>query len=81
MRWFNLIQVRVNLQQFNATTGKSDFSVTGVLENFYGFMFKNQELKGNFNMNSNQLAVADFMTTGETTKTPNNKAKPKKRKP
>ena len=53
----------VNLQQFNAKTGKSDISVNGVLENFYGFVFKNQELKGNFNLNSNQLAVNDFMTT------------------
>ena len=53
----------VNLQQFNAKTGKSDIAVNGVLENFYGFVFKNQELKGNFNLNSNQLAVADFMTT------------------
>ena len=60
---------QVNLKQFNATTGKSDLSVTGVLENFYGFMFKNQELKGNFNMTSNQIAVSDFMTAGETTKT------------
>jgi hypothetical protein len=53
----------VNLKQFNATTGKTDLAVTGVLENFYGFIFKNQELKGNFNLNSNQLAVSDFMTT------------------
>lgn len=53
----------VNLQQFNAKTGKSDIAVNGVLENFYGFVFKNQELKGNFNLNSNQLAVSDFMTT------------------
>lgn len=53
----------VNLQQFNAKTGKSDIAVNGVLENFYGFVFKNQELKGNFNLNSNQLAVNDFMTT------------------
>jgi hypothetical protein len=59
---------QVNLKQFNATTGKSDLSVTGILENFYGFMFKNQELKGNFNMTSNQLAVSDFMTTGEPAK-------------
>ena len=59
---------QVHLKQFNATTGKSDLSVTGVLENFYGFMFKNQELKGNFNMTSNQLAVSDFMTTGEPSK-------------
>ncbi|WP_264519713.1 AsmA family protein [Flavobacterium sp. N1994] len=54
---------RVNLKQFNATTGKTDLAVNGVLENFYGFAFKNQELKGNFNLNSNQLAVNDFMTT------------------
>ncbi|MFV5688647.1 AsmA-like C-terminal region-containing protein [Flavobacterium sp. ZT3R25] len=60
---------QVNLKELNATTGKSDISVTGVLENFYGFIFKNQELKGNFNMNSKQLAVDDFMTTGEKTKT------------
>jgi len=56
---------QVHLKQFDATTGKSDISVTGVLENFYGFIFKNQELKGNFDMNSKQLAVDDFMTTGE----------------
>ncbi len=60
---------QVNLKQFNATTGKSDISVTGVLENFYGFMFRNQELKGNFNLNSNLLAVDDFMTTTTTTAT------------
>ncbi|MBF2709573.1 AsmA-like C-terminal region-containing protein [Flavobacterium soyangense] len=64
----------INLKQFNATTGISDISVTGVLENFYGFIFKNQELKGNFNMNSKQLAVADFMTTGKETKTQAKKA-------
>jgi hypothetical protein len=56
---------KINLKQFNATTGKSDMSINGTLENFYGFMFKKQELKGNFNMSSNQLAVDDFMTSGE----------------
>lgn len=60
---------QVNLKQFAATIGKSDISVTGVLENFYGFIFRNQELKGNFNLNSNQLAVSDFMTTEEVGKT------------
>lgn len=59
---------RVNLQQFNATTGKSDLSVTGVLENFYGFVFRNQELKGDFNLNSNVFAVSDFMTTSDPAK-------------
>lgn len=60
---------RVNLQEFNATTGKSDINVTGVLDNFYGFIFRNQELKGNFDLKSNQIAVDDFMTTSEPTKT------------
>ena len=65
---------QVNLKELNATTGKSDISVTGILENFYGFIFKNQELKGNFNMNSKQLAVDDFMTAGEESKTDSKKA-------
>ncbi|HEY1194112.1 AsmA-like C-terminal region-containing protein, partial [Flavobacterium sp.] len=60
---------KINLKQFDATTGKSDISINGVLENFYGFMFKKQELRGNFNMSSNQLAVDDFMTAGEPAKT------------
>lgn len=63
---------RVYLQAFKATTGKSDMSITGVLDNFYGFMFRNQELKGDFIMNSNQIAVADFMTT-DIPKTDENK--------
>lgn len=65
---------QVNLKELNATTGKSDISITGILENFYGFIFKNQELKGNFNMNSKQLAVDDFMTAGEESKTDSKKA-------
>ena len=54
---------KINLQELDLTTGKTDMKVNGILENFYGFMFKKQELKGNFNLQSNQFAVADFMTT------------------
>lgn len=53
---------RINLQELDLTTGKTDMKVNGVLENFLGFVFKDQELKGNFNMTSNQFAVADFMS-------------------
>ncbi|NDI99286.1 AsmA family protein [Flavobacterium sp. LaA7.5] len=52
---------RVTLSEFNAKTGGSDIAITGTLDNFYGFMFKDQTLQGNFNMNSNQLLVSDFM--------------------
>ncbi len=65
---------RINLQELDLTTGKTDMKVNGVLDNFYGFMFKNQELKGNFNMQSNQFAVADFMSP-EKPKTANEKPK------
>jgi len=65
---------RVNLSRFDAKTGGSDIAITGTLDNFYGFIFKDQTLQGNFNMNSNKLIVADFMapapaktTTTETT--------------
>ena len=63
---FNPNQIKLNA--FDAKTGDSDIQVTGALDNFYGFMFKNQVLKGNFNMNSNKLVVSDFMapTTATT---------------
>ena len=64
---------KVYLKQFNATTGKTDLAVNGVLENFYGLVFKNQELKGNFNLISNVLAVSDFMTSEKDAKKDNAK--------
>ena len=61
---------RVNLQQLVATTGKSDISATGTLDNFYGFLFSDQVLKGTFNTQSNQIAISDFMSDETTAKTP-----------
>ena len=58
---FNPTAIRLN--KFEGETGNSDFQVTGNLDNFYGFIFKNQVLKGNFDMNSRQFEVADFMET------------------
>lgn len=71
---FNPTQIK--LQQLDAKTGGSDFAVTGTLDNFYGFILKDQVLKGNFTMNSNKLVVADFMapevkTTTTTTQKQN----------
>lgn len=60
---------RISLNRFDAKTGGSDISVTGTLDNFYGFIFKDQVLKGNFNMNSNKLQVADFMAPETKTTT------------
>jgi hypothetical protein len=59
----------VNLQQLDVTTGKTNLKINGVLENFYGFLFKDEEIKGNFNLQSNQVVVSDFMskTTAKAT--------------
>ena len=62
---FNPSQIRLN--QFDAKTGASDIQITGALDNFYGFMFKKQILKGNFTMNSTKLVVSDFMAPTTTT--------------
>ncbi len=57
----------INLNQFDAKTGNSDIAIKGSLNNFYGFIFKNQVLKGNFTLNSINFKVADFLSN-ETTK-------------
>lgn len=58
---------KINLQQLDMTTGKTDLKVNGILENFLGYAFKNQELRGNFTMKSNQFLVSDFISKTETT--------------
>ncbi|HEX8562380.1 MAG TPA: AsmA-like C-terminal region-containing protein [Flavobacterium sp.] len=65
---------RIHLQELSATTGNTDLKVDGTLDNFYGFLFKDQVLKGNFNLRSNQFAVADFMSPNTTPTTAKTKA-------
>lgn len=59
----------ITLNDFDAKTGDSDISIKGNLGNFYGFVFKDQELKGNFNLNSTTFKVSDFIDTTATTET------------
>lgn len=54
---------KIELKAFDAKTGDSNLNVKGSLDNFYGFLFKKQELKGDFKLNSSLLKVSDFMTT------------------
>lgn len=61
----------INLKQLDVTTGKTDLQINGVLENFYGFLFKSQEIQGTFNLKSNQIVVNDFMS--KTTEKANEK--------
>lgn len=57
----------ITLNEFEAKTGTSDLSINGNLENFYGFIFKDEVLKGNFALNSTLLKVSDFLTVDDET--------------
>ena len=51
----------VNLENMVATTGQTDLSVNGSLQNLMGYLFTDQKLKGDFTVTSNTFSVNDFM--------------------
>src|SRR5690606_20057453 len=54
----------IRLNELQATTGTTDFNVSGSLHNLFAFLMKKQNLKGSFALNSNNFNVSDFMTDG-----------------
>ncbi len=56
---------RISLKKFDAQSGKSDFNATGTIDNLLGFLFNEDKLKGNFNVNSTAFYVSDFMVASE----------------
>jgi len=57
---FNFNQGNVRVPELNLTTGKTDIRASGNIQNFMGFLFTDQKLKGNFLVNSNTFSVNDF---------------------
>lgn len=55
----------ISLNNFQAKTGKSDFSATGSIKNILGFLLSDNTLQGNFNLKSNRFEIGDFMAEGE----------------
>lgn len=53
---------RIKLDNFKAKTGNTDFAANGSINNLMGFLFKDQDLKGSFKVDSNQFDTSDFMT-------------------
>lgn len=45
--------------------------MTGTLDNFYGFLFNDENLEGNFKLNSNSLKVDDFLAKETTNNSEN----------
>ncbi|GAK98369.1 outer membrane assembly protein [Nonlabens ulvanivorans] len=65
---------RIKLDNFKAKTGNTDFAANGTISNLMGFLFKDQDLKGSFKVDSNQFDTSDFMTETEVETTETNSA-------
>lgn len=61
----------VNLNSFNAVTGKSDIAATGTITNLLGYLLSDKKLQGNFDVVSNQFFVSDFMEADDQSKKTN----------
>ncbi|WP_299255929.1 AsmA family protein [uncultured Aquimarina sp.] len=57
----------ITLDKMEVTTGKSDLTAQGTINNLMGFLFSKQDLKGNFDVSSQVFAVNDFMASGDET--------------
>ncbi|GET44836.1 AsmA-like C-terminal region-containing protein [Capnocytophaga felis] len=71
----NFSPSHIELSSFSAKTGESDINLKGRFDNLYGFLFKKEILKGNFNMKSDKLAVNDFLQPSSASKSTESEAK------
>jgi len=58
---FRFSPKNLSLEKLNAVTGKSDFAMAGSIDNYMGYVFRNELLKGNFSFNSNNLDLDQLM--------------------
>ncbi|HMJ69496.1 MAG TPA: AsmA-like C-terminal region-containing protein [Cyclobacteriaceae bacterium] len=62
---------KIELKNTSGTIGKSDFSVTGAISNYIGYLFGNNEtIKGNVDFRSTLLDLNEFMSGSEEAATP-----------
>ena len=65
---FSFSPQNLSLDELNAKMGKSDFAMDGKVDNYFGYLLRDELLKGNFNLNSNYLDLDALMpasTEGE----------------
>lgn len=53
----------VTLNSFTGKTGNSDFKANGTITNLLGYVFNNENIEGNFKLQSNTFSIEDFMAT------------------
>lgn len=60
----------LSLEKMDAKMGKSDFSLNGTIDNYLGYFFRNELLKGQFDFNSNYLDIDQLMGVTTTASSP-----------
>ncbi len=62
---------KIEIKNTQGTIGKSDFAVTGAINNYIGYLFgPNETINGNMTFTSTLLDLNEFMTETEETTTP-----------
>jgi hypothetical protein len=59
----------LSLEKLNAKTGRSDFQMNGAIDNYMGYIFRDELLKGAFNFTSSNLDLDELMNIVPTTET------------
>ena len=56
----------LSLESLDAKMGKSDFQMAGKIDNYLGYVFRDELLKGDFTLNSTNLDLDELMGTSAT---------------
>ena len=62
---FTFSPQNLTLNELNAKMGKSDFAMNGQVDNYFGYMLRDEVLKGDFAFNSNYLDLEGLMPASE----------------
>ena len=57
---------KIQLSKLDGTIGKSDFSVTGIVTNYIGYVLNNETISGSVNFSSKLFDLNEFMTDSGT---------------
>jgi uncharacterized protein involved in outer membrane biogenesis len=66
---FRFSPKNLSLEKLNAKTGRSDFQMTGAIDNYMGYIFRDELLKGAFNFTSSNLDLDELMNIVPATET------------
>jgi subtilisin-like proprotein convertase family protein len=57
----------LQLKSFECTIGQSDFNLSGKIENYLAYVFKDETIRGDFNFYSSNINANEFLTEEEET--------------